>query len=278
MSPIVARTADELRRALEARGKVALVPTMGALHDGHTKLMKHAASFGDATVASIFVNPTQFAPDEDFAEYPRTFDSDIQRCESAGISVVFAPEIDQIYPEGPHTGITVDPGALGASLEGASRPTHFRGVLTVVAKLLGLVRPDAAVFGEKDFQQLALIRRMSRDLCMGVDIIGCPTVRESDGLAMSSRNKYLDSTQRIQAVALSQALAAGAEQANAGAEAVLKAARSQIQEAPGITLDYLELTDAQLGAAVPGQAARLLIAARLGSTRLIDNVELTLGI
>ena len=276
MTLVVARTRTELRASLEGKGEVSLVPTMGALHDGHLRLLEHATGFGDITVASIFVNPTQFSPSEDFAEYPRTFDSDVERCEKAGVAVVFAPELDEMYPAGTG-GITVDPGPLGSVLEGASRPAHFRGVLTVVSKLVGIVRPDFAVFGEKDYQQLILIAEMSRDLCMGVEVVGCPSVREADGLAMSSRNRYLSAEQREQATALSRALRAGVEQAAVGADAVLKAAHAVIDDAPGVTLDYLELTDAQLGEPHPGGEARLLIAARVGRPRLLDNAALTLG-
>src|SRR5680860_849713 len=237
MSVVIARTRPELSAALEGKGTVSLVPTMGALHDGHLKLLEHATGFGDIVVASIFVNPTQFAPGEDFAEYPRTFDSDIERCEKAGVAVVFAPELGEMYPGG-MGGIAVDPGPLGSVLEGASRPAHFRGVLTVVSKLFGLVRPDFAVFGEKDYQQLVLIAEMSRDLCMGLEVVGCPAVREAGGL---------------------------------------KAAHAVSDDAPGVKLDYLELTDAERGEPKPGAEARLLIAAWVGKPRLLDNAGLTLG-
>lgn len=276
MPVVIARTRAELRAALDGKGAVSLVPTMGALHDGHFTLLEHATGFGDITVATIFVNPTQFAPGEDFAEYPRTFDGDLERCERAGIAVVFAPEPAEMYPGGVD-GITVDPGPLGSVLEGESRPAHFRGVLTVVSKLFGLVRPDFAVFGEKDYQQLILIREMSRDLCMGVEVVSCPSVREAGGLAMSSRNRYLTTEQREEATALSRALRAGVDQAAVGADAVLKAAHAVIDDAPGVTLDYLELTDADLGEPKPGEEARLLIAARVGKSRLLDNAGLTLG-
>jgi pantoate--beta-alanine ligase len=277
MLPIVVRTRAELRHALAGAGTVSFVPTMGALHEGHAQLLKHAASLGDTLVASIFVNPTQFAPGEDFTSYPRTMDEDLERCAESGVSVVFAPAIGVMYPGGPDGGVTVDPGPLGSILEGRTRPTHFRGVLTVVAKLFGLVEPDVAVFGEKDYQQLTLIRHMVRDLCLNTDIVGCPTVREIDGLAMSSRNRYLDAEQRRQAVALSSALAAGVSRAADGADAVLAAAHEVIDGAPGIDLDYLALTDPDLGKPIPGHDARLLIEGRLGTTRLIDNTGLTLG-
>ena len=274
-SLVIARTSEELAAA-RGDGTVALVPTMGALHDGHIQLLKHARPLGDTLVASIFVNPTQFAPGEDFEEYPRTFDADLERCAEAGVDVVFAPAVDTMYPTGLDTTVMVDPGPLGSVLEGSVRPGHFRGVLTVVAKLFGLVRPDVAVFGEKDYQQLVLIRQMAQALCLGVDVQGCPTVRDPDGLALSSRNAYLSPDEREQATALSRALRAGAAAAAGGSEAVLAAAQSVIDSVP-IELDYLTLTNPDLGEPAPGEEARLLIAARVGKPRLIDNVGLTLG-
>ena len=272
--PTVVRNPAELR---ELDPSIAIVPTMGALHDGHVQLMKHARPLGETLVASIFVNPTQFAPGEDFAEYPRTFDADLERCSEAGVDVVFAPSVETMYPGGTDSLVTIDPGALGTVLEGRARPSHFRGVLTVVAKLFGLVRPDVAVFGEKDYQQLVLIRQMAETLCLGIDIQGCPTVREADGLAMSSRNAYLTPDQRKQAATLSAALRAGVAAAADGAEAVLAGAHAVLDDASGVELDYLALTDANLGDAVPGEEGRLLIAARVGKPRLIDNTALTLG-
>jgi pantoate--beta-alanine ligase len=275
MSPIVARTRAEL---VAARGSssVSFVPTMGALHDGHVQLLEHARPLGETLVASIFVNPTQFAPGEDFDDYPRTFDADLERCAEAGVDVVFAPTVPVMYPSGLVDTVTVDPGPLGSILEGASRPTHFRGVLTVVAKLFGLVRPDVAVFGEKDYQQLTLIRQMARELALGVDVVGCPTVREPDGLAMSSRNRYLTGDERATAAAISAALRAGVAAAADGPDAVLAAAHAVIDPAD-VDLDYLVLTDPELGPAVPGADARLLVAARVGRPRLLDNIGLTLG-
>jgi pantoate--beta-alanine ligase len=272
---VVTRTREELDAA-RGDGTVALVPTMGALHDGHVQLLKHGRPLGETLVASIFVNPTQFAPGEDFEEYPRTFDADLERCAEAGVDVVFAPTVDTMYPTGTDATVMVDPGPLGAVLEGAIRPTHFRGVLTVVAKLFGLVRPDVAVFGEKDYQQLVLIRQMGQALCLDVDVQGCPTVREADGLALSSRNAYLSPAERELAPALYRALRAGAAAANDGPDAVLAAARRVVDEV-ALDLDYLTLTDPDLGEPVPGQDARLLVAARVGKPRLIDNVGLTLG-
>ncbi|WP_293787495.1 pantoate--beta-alanine ligase [uncultured Aeromicrobium sp.] len=273
--PRIVRTSAELRAAL-GDGTVALVPTMGALHDGHLQLMKHARPLGRTLVASIFVNPTQFAPGEDLDSYPRTFDEDVERCAEAGVDIVFAPTVDVMYPDGLDAGVSVDPGPLGRILEGAVRPTHFRGVLTVVTKLFGLVRPDVAVFGEKDYQQLTLIRLMVRELCLGVEIVACPTVREADGLAMSSRNRYLDAAERRRAGAISAALRAGAAAGPEGADAVLAAAQAVLDE-HGIVPDYLVLTDPDLGDPVPGREARLLVAARIGTPRLLDNIPVTLG-
>ena len=272
MTPTIVRTPAELR---QFDGSIALVPTMGALHDGHVQLMKHARPLGETLVASIFVNPTQFAPGEDFEDYPRTFDADLERCEESGVDVVFAPTVATMFPGGVDAKVTVDPGPLGSILEGKSRPTHFRGVLTVVSKLFGLVRPDVAVFGEKDYQQLVLITQMNDALCLGVEIQGCPTVREADGLAMSSRNAYLTPEQRQQAPALYAALRAGAAASADGPSAVLAAAHAVIDQAPGVELDYLELPSADLGDPTAGDA-RLLIAARVGKPRLIDNIHLTL--
>jgi pantoate--beta-alanine ligase len=272
---VIARTRDELDAA-RGIGPVALVPTMGALHDGHLQLLKHARPLGETLVASIFVNPMQFAPGEDFEDYPRSFDADLERCAEAGVDVVFAPAVDTMYPAGLDPTVTVDPGPLGSVLEGAVRPTHFRGVLTVVAKLFGLVRPDVAVFGEKDYQQLVLIRQMAQALALGVDVQGCPTVRESDGLALSSRNAYLSADEREIATALYRALRAGAGVAADGADAVLAAAHRVVDDLP-IDPDYLTLTSPELGDPVPGQEARLLIAARVGKPRLIDNIGFTLG-
>ena len=271
----IVRTQDELA-AVRGDGSVALVPTMGALHDGHIQLLKHARPLGDTLVASIFVNPTQFAPGEDFEEYPRTFDADVERCTEAGVDVVFAPTVETMYPTGLDSTVMVDAGPLGSVLEGAVRPTHFRGVLTVVAKLFGLVRPDVAVFGEKDYQQLVLIRQMSQVLCLGVDVQGCPTVREADGLALSSRNAYLSPDERERATALYRSLRAGVAAAANGPDAVLAAARS-VLEAASMDVDYLALTDPDLGDPALGQDARLLVAARVGKPRLIDNVGFTLG-
>ncbi len=215
----------------KAGGRIALVPTMGALHIGHAALVAEArARIGRSgvLVTSIFVNPMQFGPGEDLDRYPRTFDADLEMCADEGVDVVFAPSVDEVYPGGEAL-VTVDPGPLAVILEGSVRPTHFRGVLTVVAKLFGLVRPDLAVFGQKDYQQLVLVRRMVSDLCLPVEVVGAATVREDDGLALSSRNKLLTRVDRVAALALSRALRETGE-------------------------------------------ARVLIAASVGSTRLIDNM------
>ncbi len=241
----LAHTREELADALSATGgRVGFVPTMGALHAGHAALLRTAreAVGSDApVVASIFVNPMQFGPGEDLDRYPRTLEQDLEMCAAAGVDLVFVPAVETVYPGG-EPQVTVDPGPLARVLEGASRPTHFHGVLTVVAKLLGLVRPDVAVFGEKDYQQLALIRRMVSDLCLGVDVVGTPTVREPDGLALSSRNAYLDPSARRSALALSAALLAARGAAGRGAEQALTEARAVLGAAPGVDLDYLELT------------------------------------
>lgn len=279
MTVHVARTREELRAVLSGRpGTVGLVPTMGALHDGHAALMRQARAEADTLVVSLFVNPTQFGPGEDLDAYPRTPEADLAVCEREGVDVLFAPDVEEMYPGGLVDAVMVDPGPLGTVLEGAARPTHFRGVLTIVAKLFAIVRPDLAVFGEKDFQQLALIRRMVRDLALDVRVEGHPIVRETDGLAMSSRNTYLSVEQHEQALALSQALAAAVEQGPVGRDAALKAAHEVLDTAPGVELDYLVVTDPLLGEVdddFHGQA-RALVAARVGTTRLLDNTAVLL--
>ncbi len=276
-APRLVGSRQELRTALRELGgeRLGLVPTMGALHDGHASLMRAAREHADVVAVSVFVNPMQFAPGEDLDRYPRTLDADLEVCAAQGVDLVFAPAVEEVYPGGDPQ-VTVAPGPLGSLLEGASRPTHFAGVLTVVAKLFGLVRPDVAVFGQKDFQQLALIRRMVADLCLGIEIVSAPTIREDDGLALSSRNRYLDPEPRAQALSLSRALRAGERAGVRGSEAVLAAARAEL-DAPGVDLDYLALTDPDLGPAPSTGEARLLVAARVGSTRLIDNTGLVLG-
>jgi pantoate--beta-alanine ligase len=277
LTPAVAESVADLRRLRDAlTGPVALVPTMGALHEGHRSLVRAARERAASVVVSVFVNPTQFGPGEDFDRYPRTWDADLAAVAEEGADLVFHPGVDDVYPGGA-LGVTVDPGPLGGVLEGAVRPGHFAGVLTVVAKLFGLVRPDLAVFGEKDYQQLTLIRAMTRELALGVDVVGAPTVREDDGMALTSRNRYLTPELRRTAVAISAALRAGADAGPRGADAVLAAARGVLAGAPDLVPDYLELTDPDLGPVPATGPARLLVAARAGTTRLLDNVHVELG-
>jgi pantoate--beta-alanine ligase len=254
---------------------------MGALHSGHAALVATARSAvrpSDAVVVSVFVNPLQFAEGEDLDRYPRTFDADLVVCAENGADIVFAPSVEEVYPGGEPM-VTVEPGPLGAVLEGAARPGHFRGVLTVVAKLFGLVRPDLAVFGEKDYQQLVLVRRMAADLCMGVEVLGAETVRESSGLALSSRNAYLEPSDRAAATALSRALHAGTAVGDQGADAVVAAARAVLDAEPRVQVDYLALTSPDLDGPPLDGEGRLLVAALVDGTRLIDNraVQLTVG-
>jgi pantoate--beta-alanine ligase len=264
-------------RALKAVGRrIALVPTMGALHDGHRQLMRTARRLpGTVLAASIFVNPLQFGPDEDYDRYPRPLEADLAACAEERVELVFTPSREDMYPGGPE--VTVDPGPLGRELEGASRPGHFAGVLTVVSKLFNIIRPDYAVFGEKDYQQLTLIRKLARDLNHDVRIIGVPIVRDADGLARSSRNAYLEPDQRTAALTLSAALAAGARVSAGGAETVLASARAVLDKEPLVGVDYLELRGTDLGPAPSRGEARLLVAARVGTTRLIDNAPVFLG-
>ena len=256
-------------------GPIGLVPTMGALHAGHLALIEQARAWSESVIVTIFVNPMQFAPTEDLAVYPRTLEADVAMCEQAGVDLVWAPSVDDVYPGGAAQ-VRVDPGPIGTELEGIARPTHFTGVLTVVAKFLGLVRPAVALFGEKDYQQLVLIRRMAGDLELGVGIAGVPIVREPDGLALSSRNVFLSAADRGRALSLSRALFAGQAAAPNGADAVVKAATSVLDAEPGVRVEYLALRDPDLAPAPVRGAARLLVAARVGRTRLIDNVAVTL--
>lgn len=266
----------KVTRALRATGRtVHLVPTMGALHRGHLELINRARDANAVVVVSIFVNPLQFGPNEDFDRYPRTFEADLEACRQAGVGIVFAPGVEDMYPPGRQ--LSVQAGPLGAELEGASRQGHFDGMLTVVLKLLNIVRPNLAFFGEKDYQQLTLIRKMVREFNLDVGIQGIPIIRESDGLALSSRNVYLSEQQRSAALALSAALTAGTHAARFGAEAVLKAAWEVLETEPLVETDYLELRDPELGPAPTEGEARLLVAAKVGTTRLIDNAKVLLG-
>jgi pantoate--beta-alanine ligase len=252
-----------------------LVPTMGALHEGHGALIRAAKRVpGAVVVVSIFVNPLQFSAGEDLDAYPRTLDADLKLLSEEGVEIAFTPNPAAMYPDGP--GTTVHPGPLGNELEAASRPTHFAGMLTVVLKLLQIVRPDRAFFGEKDYQQLVLVRQMVTDLNVDVRIVGVPTVRESDGLAMSSRNRYLDPEQRELAGALSSALLAGMYAGSGGGAAVLDAARAVLDGVPAINTEYLELRGTSLEPEPRFGPARLLVAARLGTTRLLDNIAIEL--
>ena len=279
--PTIANTIAELR-ALTAGWRrsgetIGLAPTMGALHEGHISLTRLMREKTRRTVVSIFVNPTQFGPNEDFTRYPRTFDADCEKLAAAGVDAVFAPAPDEVYPDGFCTTISLA-GPATAGLEDAFRPTHFAGVATVVAKLFTMVAPDAAIFGEKDFQQLAVIRRMARDLNLPVEILGAPTMREADGLAMSSRNVYLSPAERQAAPALNRAMRAAAAAIRSGTAiaTALDQARAAIAAA-GFVIDYLEVRDAGSLAPVEkpeASALRMLAAARLGKTRLIDNISL----
>jgi pantoate--beta-alanine ligase len=274
----VARTRAELADARAAmRGRVAVVMTMGALHDGHRALMRLARAAADHVVVTIFVNPLQFGPNEDLAKYPRTFDADVERCEAEQVDLVFAPTPDVVYPE--EALVRVSAGRLGEVLEGRTRPGHFDGVLTVVAKLLHLTAPHVAFFGQKDAQQLALIRRMVRDLDFDVEVVGVPTVREPDGLALSSRNVYLSPGERDAALALSRALRAGQAAAPHGPDAVRNAANAVLVEEERLRLDYLALVDPDTLEELDRshEEALLAVAAWSGSTRLIDNVTIPVG-
>jgi pantoate--beta-alanine ligase len=265
-------------RALRAAGrKVVLVPTMGALHEGHRELIRHARAVPGTVVpvVSIFVNPLQFGPNEDLERYPRPLERDLDACREEGVELVFTPSVDHMYPPGSDTRVVA--GALGAVLEGALRPGHFDGVLTVVAKLLHIVGPDVAIFGEKDYQQLTLVRKMVRELDFPLSVVGVPTVREPDGLALSSRNVYLSADERTRAGTLSRALREGAGVSALGPAAVVERAREVLDSEPALQVEYLELRDADtLGEPVDGRRARLLVAARIGTTRLIDNVAVQL--
>ncbi|WP_328749401.1 pantoate--beta-alanine ligase [Streptomyces sp. NBC_00285] len=327
MTTALLRTADELYARTRA-GRRAVVMTMGALHEGHATLVRTAREIAGPdgeVVVTVFVNPLQFGAGEDLDRYPRTLDADLKIAEDAGADAVFAPSVDEVYPGG-EPQVRVSAGPMGERLEGASRPGHFDGMLTVVAKLLHLTRPDIALYGQKDAQQLALIRRMARDLNFGVEIVGVPTVREDDGLALSSRNRYLKPQERRTALALSRALFAGrdrhaaqealrararevpasharaealsalgesraaadthavAQASPGGPTAVRAAARLVLDDAarqdPPLALDYLALVDPRdfgdIEDDFTGEAV-LAVAARVGTTRLIDNIPLTFG-
>ena len=280
MSSLIAvHTIADLRalvtRWRSAGERVALVPTMGALHEGHIALTEIARQRGAKTIVSIFVNPTQFAPHEDFGKYPRTFEVDCAKLTQAHVEAVFAPQASEIYPQGFATTISLS-GPASADLEDRFRPTHFAGVATIVAKLLLQAAPDLAIFGEKDYQQLAVIRQMVKDLDLPVEIIGAPTIRAPDGLALSSRNAYLTPEERARAPLLQASMQTAARHIKEGSaiEAALEEARTTLRSA-GFEIDYLDLRDAiSLGkvAHVGEPPLRMLAAVRLGKTRLIDNI------
>ncbi len=275
----VARRVADLRASVTgwraAGARIALVPTMGALHAGHMSLVEEAKRRADRIVMSIFVNPTQFAPNEDFSSYPRRFAEDAEKFSKAGGDLIFAPEVGEMYPQGFATTVSVA-GPATVGLEDKFRPTHFAGVATVVAKLLVQCRPDVALFGEKDYQQLKVITRMARDLDLETEIVGAPTLRDADGLALSSRNLYLSKEERERAPLLHEALQQCAEALRSGLsiEPALASARERL-EAASFVLDYIEARHAETLAPVAGlhgEPIRLLAAARLGTTRLIDNI------
>jgi pantoate--beta-alanine ligase len=272
---------SELRKALDAareRGRtVGFVPTMGYFHEGHLSLMRRARADRDLVAVSIFVNPLQFGPQEDYASYPRDTDADLARADAEGVDVVFLPEVGDMYPGGALQ-VTVEPGPLGDRLEGASRPGHFRGVLTVVAKLFHLVGESTAYFGEKDFQQLVLVRRMAADLSFPAHVVGCPTVREPDGLAMSSRNVHLSPEERTAALCLPRSLRDAADRARAGerdARRLVAEITEGIRAEPRADLDYVALVDEDTFEDMDrlDRPARALVAARVGPPRLIDNLR-----
>jgi pantoate--beta-alanine ligase len=273
---IVARTIAEMRSTLrphrERGATIGFVPTMGALHEGHRSLIRAAAGASDIVVMSIFVNPLQFGPHEDLAEYPRDLAADLELAEKDRVAVVFCPSVAEMYPEGGST--TVSVGALGEVLEGHARPGHFTGVATVVAKLFNVVSPHLAFFGQKDAQQIAVVRRLVADLAFDIDVVACPTVRAADGLALSTRNRYLSPAERVHATVLARALEAGEEELRSSGD--LEVAEKQMWEVltseAGVEAGYAAAVDpASFGRPLPGASILLAVAARVGTTRLIDN-------
>ena len=281
-SPMIARTVPVLRRAVDAfrarKATIALVPTMGALHDGHVSLVRLAKRRAKKVVVSIFVNPTQFAPTEDFGSYPRTWKSDLEKLTAEAVDLIWNPDVKTMYPQGFATRIAPE-GPATAGLEDRFRPHFFGGVATVVGKLFTQCRPDVAIFGEKDFQQLRVVARMAMDLDLGVKVIGSRTVRERDGLAMSSRNVYLSAEQRRVAPVLYRAMKESAAQLKAGDEiAAVMSKGADIIKAAGFALDYFEIRNAKTLAPVASASdgpLRILVAAKIGKTRLIDNIAVS---
>jgi pantoate--beta-alanine ligase len=277
----IADVRTQVARWHEAKQRVVFVPTMGNLHAGHVSLIEAARAHGDKFVASIFVNPMQFGPNEDFAHYPRTPATDARMLEDAGCDLMFMPDVGEIYPNGAGQATRIEVPGISGILCGEFRPGHFEGVATVVAKLFHIVDPDVAIFGEKDFQQLTVIRRMVADLCLRVEIVGAPTVRETDGLAMSSRNQYLDETQRKQAPAIYRQLTQAVEALRSGVRdyARIEGAGRAALDGAGFRTDYFSVRDANsLAPAQPDtQSFVVLTAARLGKARLIDNLQFVAG-
>ncbi len=279
----VTHTIEQCRVEREKLGRVAFVPTMGALHEGHMSLVKLARDHAPRVVVSIFVNPTQFGPSEDFSKYPRPIEHDLEMCRQAGVDMVFNPEPAAIYPASSPE-LAIDIPELTQTLEGQHRPTHFRGVCQVVAKLFNIVQPQVACFGRKDFQQLAVIRAMARALDFPIEIIGCPIIRDPDGLAMSSRNRYLSADERARALSISRGLTAAKAEFAKGLKqtdplvALVQAAILNPGDQPQVpvSVDYVAAVDATTLRPVPTVAARtaILVAARVGATRLIDNLVL----
>ena len=275
----ILQTPAEMRAWREAhRGSLGLTPTMGYLHEGHLALVRRSLAENEASAASIFVNPAQFGPSEDFERYPRNEENDLRMLRELGVDAVYMPSVETVYPEGYQTYVTVE--GLAQGLEGVSRPLHFRGVATVVTKLLNTIRPDRAYFGKKDAQQLRVIRRLARDLDLGVEIVGCETVREGNGLAMSSRNAYLSPEHRAAAGVLSQALGQAVARFEGGersAEALRAGVREMVGAEALAELDYVSVADSETLAEIEGEVqgtALISVAARFGAVRLIDNVTL----
>lgn len=271
-TPTVVTTREELRSALDQlSGRLGLVMTMGALHEGHLSLIREAKKHADHVMVTVFVNPTQFAPGEDFETYPRNLDADVKAVERVGADLIFAPSPEEIYLNG-DAQVTIDPGPTAKVLEGKTRPTHFAGVCLVVHKMFNITGADVAVFGQKDAQQLAIVRQMVRDLDMPIEIVGAPIVRAENGLALSSRNTYLSEAERHQALALSQALKAGKQAADQGATAAqIKEQASTVLENQNVRIDYVEFVDPVSFESIESGEGVLAIAAYVGDTRLIDN-------